>query len=377
MIERQRNILDFTLSTLLRRKGKNAALLLCYTLIVALLASVMFLTHAVRREAGLILQESPELVVQRLLAGRADLIPLAYRETIQAIPGVGAVTGRLWGYYFDAAVGANYTVMAPTETRVSPGTVTIGEGIARTRRLAVGDLFPLQGSDGMTRLYQVSRLLSAESSLVSADLLLLAEDDFRTLFNIPPGVVTDLVLSLTEPSAGTTIARRIVAALPDTRPLVQEEFGRTYDALFSWRSGIMTVILASGLLSLLIFAWDKATGLSAEERSEIGLLKALGWDTSDLLCMKVWEGMIISFSAFSAGIILAYVHVFCTQAVLFRPILQGWSVLYPEFRPIPFINGYQVMALWVLTVLPYTAATILPAWRAATVEPEVVMRGGA
>ena len=42
-VERQRNILDFTFSSLLRRKGKNVALLLVYTLIVFVLASVMFL----------------------------------------------------------------------------------------------------------------------------------------------------------------------------------------------------------------------------------------------------------------------------------------------------------------------------------------------
>jgi hypothetical protein len=49
--ERQKNILDFTLSALLRRKGKNLALILVYTLIVFVLASVLFLTHSLRREA--------------------------------------------------------------------------------------------------------------------------------------------------------------------------------------------------------------------------------------------------------------------------------------------------------------------------------------
>ncbi|MBS1125907.1 MAG: hypothetical protein H6Q98_845, partial [Nitrospirae bacterium] len=47
-IEKQRNVIDFTLSSLARRKGKNIALLLVYTLLVFLLASVMFFTHALR-----------------------------------------------------------------------------------------------------------------------------------------------------------------------------------------------------------------------------------------------------------------------------------------------------------------------------------------
>ncbi len=374
MIDKQRNIIDFTLAALLRRKGKNAALLVSYTLVVALLASVMLLTQALRREAGLVLQDSPEMVVQKLVAGRYDLIPLEYRDKIAAIMGVSSVVGRLWGYYYDAGVGANYTIMAPTDSSIAQGAITIGEGIARTRKIGVGDLFPLLGADGQTKLYQVSRLLSSESSLVSADLLLMAEDDFRALFNIPSHLVTDLVLSVGNPSELATIVRKITEALPDTRPVIREDVARTYDALFSWRSGILLVILFSVVLSFLIFAWDKASGLSAEERHEIGILKALGWDTSDVLFMKFWEGMAISFSSFMTGVLLAYIHVFFTSSALFQPVLKGWSVLYPDFRLVPFISPYQIVTLFFLTVVPYTVATIIPAWRAATIDPDAVMR---
>ena len=374
MIDKQRNIIDFTLAALLRRKGKNAALLVSYTLIVALLASVMFLTHALRREADFVLQDAPEMVVQKMVAGRYDPLPLAYQDKIATIMGVRTVEGRLWGYYYDAGVGANYTVMTPTDTPIVPGTIVIGEGIARTRKIAAGDLLPLRGADGQTNLYQVERLLSSESSLVSADLLLMAQDDFRTLFHIPSHLVTDLVLTVGNPSEMATIVRKITEALPDTRSIVKADVARTYDALFSWRSGIMVVILFSVVLSFLIFAWDKASGLSAEERHEIGILKAVGWDTSDVLLMKFWEGMAISLSSLMTGVLLAYVHVFFTSSALFQPVLKGWSVLYPDFRLTPFVSLYQIVTLFFLTVVPYTVATIIPAWRAATVDPDSVMR---
>jgi ABC-type lipoprotein release transport system permease subunit len=374
MIEKQRNILDFTLTALLRRKGKNAALLVSYTMVVALLASVMFLTHALRREANLVLQDSPDMVVQKLVAGHNDLIPLAYLDQIAAIMGVKAVSGRLWGYYYDSGIGANYTVMAPTDNPVVPGSIVIGEGIARTRKLAVGDLFPLRGANGQTKLYEVASLLSPASSLVAADLLLMAEGDFRGLFSVPDHLATDLVLTVGNPSELTTIVRKISEGLPDTRSIVKEDISRTYEAMFSWRSGILIVILASVVLSFLIFAWDKASGLSAEERYEIGILKALGWDTSDVLLMKFWEGVAISFSSLMTGVLLAYIHVFFTSSALLQPVLKGWSVLYPEFRLTPFVSPYQILTLFFLTVVPYTVATIIPAWHAATVDPDSVMR---
>ncbi len=94
----------------------------------------------------------------------------------------------------------------------------------------------------------------------------------------------------------------------------------------------------------------------------------------DVLLMKSWEGLVISLSAFLAGILLGYAHVFLTSAALFAPVLKGWSVLYPSFKLVPFIDAAQVAALFFLTVVPYTAATVVPSWRAATVDPDAVMR---
>ena len=128
-IERHRNILDFTLSSLLRRKRKNAALVSVYTLTVFLLASVLFFTHALRKEASILLKEAPEMIVQKFIAGRHELIPVAYGERIRGIRGVNSVKARLWGYYYDPIVGANYTLMVGEDPDVLPGTIAIGEGI--------------------------------------------------------------------------------------------------------------------------------------------------------------------------------------------------------------------------------------------------------
>jgi ABC-type lipoprotein release transport system permease subunit len=60
--------------------------------------------------------------------------------------------------------------------------------------------------------------------------------------------------------------------------------------------------------------------------------------------------------------------------VLFEPVLKGWSTLAPAFRLVPFIDPYLVAILFFLTVVPYTVATIIPSWRAATIDPDAVMR---
>jgi ABC-type lipoprotein release transport system permease subunit len=371
---RQRNILDFTISSLMRRKGRNAALVLVYAFVVFLLSSVVFLGLSLKEEAQSVLADAPEIVVQRLAAGRHDMIPESYLAKVREIPGVRSAKARLWGYYFEPLTGANYTVMADENFPYGRKSVVLGNGVARHLPPMVGKTLPMRAYDGSYRFLQIRETLSSDSELVSSDLVLMTVEDFRDLFRIPEGVGTDLVLSVANPREVSTVARKIAEILPDTRPITRAEILRTYDAVFDWRGGMIVVGLSGALMAFLILAWDKATGLSAEERKEIGILKGLGWETSDVILMKFWEGIVVSLSSFLLGILLAYVHVYFGSAVLFEPALKGWSVLYPYFRLKPVITPYMVSVLFFLTVVPYTIATVVPSWRAATTDPDTVMR---
>ncbi|RII28287.1 MAG: ABC transporter permease [Geobacter sp.] len=373
-INRHRNIIDFALSSLLRRKIKNISLLGVYTLIIFVLASLIFFVHALRREAALILKNAPDMVVQRLMAGRHELIPVDYGQKISSIRGVQDVVPRLWGYYFDPAIGSNYTVMVPRDNMVQPDNIIIGTGVARVRKASVRDLIAFQAYDKTPLLLMIQQILPYESELVAADLILMSEQDFQSMFNLPKGYATDLAVSVANPRELVTVATKIAEQFPDTRPILKSEILRTYDSVFDWRGGMMIVIMSAAILSFIIFAWDKATGLSAEERKEIGILKSIGWETSDVLFLKFWEGIVISLSAFLCGVLLAYGHVFFFSATIFEHALKGWSILYPQFRLVPAIDAFQLTVLFALSVLPYTVATIVPAWLAASADPDAAMR---
>lgn len=373
-IEKHRSILDFTLSSVMRRKGKNVSLFLVYALVVFVLGSALFLTQAMKREAALILRGAPEVVVQRLLGGRYDPIPVDYVEKIKNIRGVISAGPRLWGYYYDPAAGANYTLTVPRTDPPPRGRIVIGKGISRARMVYPGDILSFRGYNGVALNYAVEGELTSESELVSADLILIAEEDFRDLFGLDSARATDIAVTVRNLKELPTIAGKIAELLPDTRPIIRDEMVRTYDSVFDWRGGMVIVLIMMALLAFVIFAWEKASGLSADEKREIGILKAIGWETSDVIAVKAYEGLLVSFFSFCTGILLAYGHVFFASAFLFAPALKGWSVLYPDFRITPFIDPYQVAILFFLTVVPYTVATIVPSWHAAIVDPDSVMR---
>ncbi len=375
-IEKQKYLIDFTLSSLARRKAKNLGLLLVYTLIVFLLASVMLFTHALRQAAAEVLVGAPEVILQRMVAGRHDLIPPGYLERIGRIRGVQQKEGRLWGYYYDPVVKANYTFMVPGNQDIAAGTLLVGAGMARARGLAVGNVISFRSYSGKLFSFTIARILPRDSELVSADLVLISEADFRSFFAIAPGYFTDIALSVANPLEVRNVAAKLSQQFPDSRPILREEILRTYESIFNWREGIVLALASLAILAFAIFAWEKASGLSADEKREIGILKAIGWETGDVLKMKFWEGALVSLAAFLIGYLAAYLHVFRFSSSLFAPVLKGWAVLYPRFELSPVIDGFQIATLFFFTVFPYAAATLVPIWRAAIADPDAVMRGG-
>ena len=221
---------------------------------------------------------------------------------------------------------------------------------------------------------KVKGVLSRSSALVSSDLVLLSEADFRAFYQLPPDVFTDIAIAVNNPQEVTKVTEKAALRLPGFRFVTRADLQRTYEAVFSWREGLLLALLAAAIFAFVILAWDKASGLSAEERREIGILKAIGWETRDVIAMKLWEGAVISATAFLAGVILAYFHVFFFSASLLEPVLKGWATLYPRFPLAPSIDVLQMATLGFFTIVPYMAAILVPVWRTATADPDVVMR---
>jgi ABC-type lipoprotein release transport system permease subunit len=375
---RQRYLIDYTIAAMARQRGKNLGLLLIYTLLIFVLASVILLGSALRGEAARVFQGSPDVVAQGLRMGRHELSHQADIDKLQGLRGAPRVEGRLWGYLFDTATAANYTLQVPSthesEYTLQAGEAIIGEGVARLRKLSVGRQIYLVSPAGPFLNLRVRAILPQESAMVSSDLVLVSEPDFRRFFLLKDDEYTDIAVHVRNPKEIGKVAEKVGIALRQHRVITKGDVLRTYEAVFSWREGILLALFSAALLAFGILAFDKASGLSAQERRDIGILKAIGWDTGDIVRMKLWEATLVTLTAFFAGFVLAYVHVFFFSAPLIEPVLKGWSTLYPRVLLTPHIDGVQIVTLGLLTVLPYLAAIVVPVWRSAAADPDAVMR---
>lgn len=379
-------IIEYALSSLLRRKYKNIAIICAYTITVAALMSVLFLTNSLRSEARYILDAAPELIIQSVIGGRHQLIPTEYAEKINSIPGVRRVTPRYWGYYYDALTKSNYTLLGSggnsSELTLLNGSLprnneecALGAGVAAMRGSVKTRELILVNSENMGVLFDVSGIFTAESNLLTNDLVVLTDTAIIDFFGYPEGQATDLSVNVPNQSEIQTIATKIKRYFPDTRPITKSELSRTYDMVFNWRSGMMLTVFCAAIIAFCIMVWDKATGISADEKQEIGILKAIGWDITDVLALKFWEGFIISLTSFITGLLVSYIHIYFFDAAVISAVIKGWSVLFPDFNLTPDINLFHIVTVGFFTVVPYVASTVIPAWKTAITDPESIMRG--
>ena len=392
-LEKQVNILDFSLSSLWRRKLKNFGIMLVFSAVIFLLASFQMLTGALSDAASTVLANAPEITIQRMSAGRQEAIPLAYADKLSKVFGIRSIVPRIWGYYFDESNLANYTVMA-LDTRAmdlgeklgltlsqgrfpesgEAGKVVIGRSIENILGLEDRRVFSLFRPDLSLQSFKVVGRFSQKTDLLTNDLIVMNLTDARDLFAIPNTMVTDLCIYITNPTEVNTIAKKIALLLPDTRVLTRSQIQKTYQVVFSWRSGFASICLLTALVAFAILAWDKASGLSPDERREIGILKILGWETADILAIRFWESFLVAALAFILGCTAAYIHVAFFEASLLKPVMLGWSVIHPSFRLLPAVTLADLLLIFSFSVLPYLAATVIPAWRCSTVPADSVIR---
>ena len=378
------NLIDYALGGLARRRWRNCGLLLVFTAVIFLFGSLQLLTRGLTEMSATLLAAAPDITVQQMLGGRQATLPVTSAAEVDKILGVRQVKTRIWGYHFDEANGANYTVIGMQPQQPPPllargrypeaaGEVVISHQVRQSLQLGQRQSFSLFRPDLTQASFTVVGEFAPETDPVLADAILMSLADGRDLFMMAEDRVTDLLVAVANPREIDTIAAKIAERVPGSRVITRKQILKTYTVVFSWRSGFGSVCLLAALAAFVILAYDRATGLARDDIQEMAILKVLGWQAGEVMAIRFWEAVIVSCTAYVLGYMLAWFHIVWGGGVLFRPLLLGWSVLRPELALVPpFVLG-DGLQLFALSVLPYLAATVVPAWKSGMVRPDTVI----
>ncbi|MFK7985656.1 MAG: ABC transporter permease [Sandaracinaceae bacterium] len=385
-MRRQLALLDYALGGLRRRRGKSLALTLGLAFVVALFGSMLMLTDALEHEYTRLADRMPDLTVQALIAGRPTLIDEAAAARLRDIPTVRSVEPRVWGYYFFTALEANVTVLGVEgddthDLAVQTGRlpregneVAVGTGLADLLGLRVGDELGVP-VDGQVQFSDVVGTFGDVSAIRTADLIVTSPANARRLLGVPDGLATDLAIDLSTQDEASVVTTRINERVSGARVLDRRLLRRTYELTFDTRGGLSSALLIPALAAFLLLAWERLTGLGADERREVGVLKAVGWSTADVLAARMWESAAIGAAGATIGLVSAYAYVFWLGAPGLADALLGWSALHPPMDLVPTLDPVQALALIGGVLVPFIAVSVVPAWRAAMRDPDQAVRG--
>ena len=383
-------LLSYVLRYLERGYVKNLSLFIVLTLLTTLLAAAFFITDSMRFELQKIVDETPDIIVQKTRGGMRTTLDESLVNEMLEIPGIASAKGRIWGYYYFqkadvyfSLVGVdiyeqehrNAIISLLQKSELEVGTMYVGEGVKRV--LAENyyeDYFNFITPNLEKKRVYIAGVFTSATNLESNEMIVMQKEQLREIFGFQENEVTDIVIDVANPSELPTIALKLTQNYPNFNIVTKEDVSLSYAALFNYKNGIFLALFIIAFFTYFIIVYEKLSGLSSADKREIAILKALGWRVEDILHAKLYEALIISFGAYILGIFIAFGYVYIADAPLLKEVFLGHSGLKPEFELLLVFDMQTLFMLFIFIVPVYVLATLIPAWRIAITEVEEVMR---
>ena len=402
-MRRFRNLFNYSMSCIKRYKIRTLVILICLGISAALFSSVAFMKDGLVAEGELSLKYAPDMTVQGISAGRQTPVDTSTIGYVQEAPGVTAVVPRIWGY---GNIGNTLLVIVGIELEKTPfnqyanvdlanayplesgsfidsqsnNTVVIGKAVSDLLGANVGSVLTILAEYNQPRQYLVVGVFNSESSIYNADMILMNINEARVFFDMPEDKVTDMLVYVSniDPVNKATLvnlAAREISDLPNCRVVTKDVLLKAQETTYGDRSGFFSVVWYVILISVAIIAFNQTVVVGHESKFEVGLLKSLGFSTSDVIQVRLVESAVLGTIAASVGITFGILYDTVLGAPVLKDFMMGWATLYPGF-PVPIlISPTTVLFTFAITIVPLLFATVIPSWLNATVDPDIAMRG--
>lgn len=389
-----KNLFDYTLSSITRHGLKNIVIISIFGFLVFLLSSVIMITNSLNLEYKTISKEFPDLLVQKNYGGKTYLISDEDVEPFWKMAGISSVEGRVWGqYYFERAqiyvsifgiesfvdyyqkeikqIAENLT--QPKDEAFMITSQSIVDFFKEDIEIYGGNLPFFTPNNTMIKV-PISGVFKLGSSLENNDLILLDENTAREILGIKNGFYTDFVMRVSNSDEAEFIADKIRLSNSSLKVITKDDMLKAYQILYDYKSGWFLMLLIICFITFGIILYDKASGLRSEEKREIGILKALGWEISHIINYKLMEALLLSIFAFVIGICCAIFFVYILKAPGLKYVFSGYSELKQPFELMFWLDFKTIALIFFLTIPFYVAVSIIPSWKIATVDSGEILR---
>jgi lipoprotein-releasing system permease protein len=297
-------------------------------------------------------------------------------STIEAMLGVAALSPQIRGSAYVergqtlAPVGVigvmprDLSSIAKIEEAIVEGSgnlpadgLLIGSRLARDLGMRVGQVVLLTSDRGRARSFRIGGVFTLGIASADRQAVYMNFTTARALFDLPTGI-SRIEIKVEPPMDAAMIATRLRRATGLKATPWTEDNSQLFEGLAAQsRTGLIIKIFA---LVTIVVGIASAMLLSIVRRqSEIGIMRAMGASKSLVVSIFVLEGTLIGFVGAIVGATIAW--------LVLLPLPPVSDIRSGEL-PIDLAQGEFALAI-LITTLAATFASILPARRAARIDP--------
>lgn len=385
------NILYAAAGNVARHKLRSVVVLLCLVAILFPFISAIAILEGVKAQSGLSVTEGADIYVTMDMFGRNGVIPIEMAEAMKQIPGVIKAVPRAIGRIY---IGGKLAVLLGITDDEKPsslnfikgslpkaGEIVIGKSLAEFLNLDVGKelnigtrvvAFIENEPYIIKKMYRVSGIFDSQSGIWASNLVLMNIDDAVSVFEMED-FATDIALHV-RPGYEAAVSRSLQKMNSffriQTKGLVKTYIERGFNMKGGIFAALYVLAFALTIPAILV---TSGFGLS-ERRKEIGVMKAAGWQTHEVLEMVFFENIMLALISAPVALILSFVWIKLLNAPFIAPLfIPGAETIPPfpvpsRFMPLPFVFSFFFALLLTMT------GSIYFTWRAAIVPPAEAMK---
>ena len=365
-----------------------------YTILVSILSSFFLMKSSLFYEFDTLIEGKPDLIIQKMEGGKAVNTPLEWSDEILGVDGVGNVYPRLFGTYFFEPARAFFTLVGFSlleesydhelqsiidgtdfKTFQKDGGLYLGEGVKKILRdHFYSEKFSFFYGNGQKETLLILGTFSKKSSIETNDLILLRSEKIRKILNISDEDATDLVAIIPNPSEKSIVALKIREIFPNSRILDLSDINLAMKRNYDIFGGTFFALFLLPLLAFFILFYTKSTSLTEKGIKHVAILRALGWEIPLVMSWHLFSSFFISSFSFMVGVLLSYFYVFLFNAPGLNKLFLGYGNLSTNLPFSAVVPVETLFYLFLVTVIPYTLASIIPIYRSSISHPLEVIR---
>ncbi len=316
--------------------------------------------------------------------------PRLIRDALNEFPAVTAISGVLRGNAILEGIGKkkgsaqvygidldDHLAVSDLESQIvqggfeefrnNPRGILIGKKMAEIMQISVGGSVVLQAQSERRR-YRIAAIYETGVSDIDKSRIFMQISETRSLLRKPHGV-SFLQINLTDRNKADEVASRI-QMITNHSTVSWQEREKTWLTVFNFiristALTVTSIILISGL-----GMFNTLVMIVMEKTKEISILRSMGYTRGDISSIFLWEGGIVLIIGTFLGTLVGAALTFAVSRIPIR--ITG--IFATDSFVVSWSLWHYVAAVSTAVVI-VMCASVIPARRAARLEPGDVIRG--